>query len=76
MNTVFRTALSRLVGVSVGAIVSYFIAHKQITASVVLANRENWVNTLSDRISEFQSLIVPITLERVFKNIENEKHSL
>lgn len=56
------SALSALSGVTIGSLFSYFIAKKQINATVISANRQQWINTLRDCVSELLSLITPIAI--------------
>lgn len=56
-------AASGLLGVTVGAIVSYKIAKRQIQASVVSAGRQAWISELRTAISEFQSIIGRVILK-------------
>ena len=56
------SAGSALFGASIGAVVSYFISKRQITATVISANRQKWINNLRDVITQFQSKITEIQL--------------
>ncbi|MCP3902066.1 MAG: hypothetical protein GY715_00400 [Planctomycetes bacterium] len=47
------TAATALVAVAVGPWVAYWVARKQIHASVVSSNRQVWINTLRDVLTEF-----------------------
>ncbi|MBI5476081.1 MAG: hypothetical protein HY964_05015 [Ignavibacteriales bacterium] len=52
----FITAFSALIGVIIGSLFSYFIARLQFRATALSANRQSWINTLRDSISEMQQL--------------------
>ena len=47
------SALVALVAVIVGPIVTWRIAKRQIQASVVSANRQNWINDLREAVAGF-----------------------
>jgi P pilus assembly chaperone PapD len=47
------TALTALVAVVVGPIVSIYVARRQIRASVVSNNRQQWIDNLRDTIADF-----------------------
>jgi hypothetical protein len=49
------TAVAALSGVAIGSIFSYWIARQQIRATVISANRQQWINTLRDCIADFQT---------------------
>jgi hypothetical protein len=49
------TALAAIVGVVIGSIVSLLIARQQFKATVISANRQQWINTLRDCIADFQT---------------------
>jgi gas vesicle protein len=44
-----------IVGVVIGSIVSFLIARLQFKATVISANRHQWINTLRDSIADFQT---------------------
>ena len=73
MTPQWLTAVTALVAVIVGPLISLFIAkqqnatnryalRKQIEASTVSANRQTWINTLRDSIAEVQSLVTTVRL--------------
>lgn len=62
MEEIMTPTLIAIFGSSIAITVSYIIAKKQITATVVSQNRQAWINTLRDCISEFQSAIPYIGL--------------
>lgn len=47
------TAITALVAVVVGPLVSIYVARREIRASVVSSNRQVWINNLRDTIAEF-----------------------
>ena len=49
------SALVALVAVIVGPIVTWQIAKRQIHASVISANRQNWINDLRDSVADFMT---------------------
>jgi len=49
------SALAAIVGVVIGSIVSFLIARQQIKATVISANRQQWINNLRDCIADFQT---------------------
>jgi len=49
------TALAAIVGVVIGSIVSFLIAKQQFKATVISANRQQWINNLRDCIADFQT---------------------
>lgn len=49
------SALGAIVGVVIGSIVSFLIARQQFRATVISANRHQWINTLRDSIADFQT---------------------
>lgn len=61
--TAYIAAAGAIVGVVVGSVVSYLIAKKQIKATVVSASRQQWINTLRDNISDFQTRAKIATVE-------------
>jgi hypothetical protein len=63
MLSAFIVASATLVGVIIGSLGSYFIARLQFKASVISANRQNWINTLRDCIAEFQVKAKVVTVE-------------
>ena len=59
------SAATALVAVIVGPISAYYIAKKQITASVISANRQAWINELRDHLAQVHSILfrLPMTLK-------------
>lgn len=53
MNTALISAVTVLVAVLVGPIVTLYVARKQIKSSVVSANRQEWINRLRNEIASF-----------------------
>ena len=49
------SAFGAIVGVVIGSIVSFLIAKQQFKATVISANRQQWINNLRDCIAEFQN---------------------
>lgn len=62
-------ALTALVAVIVGPIVSLNIAKRQFNANVLSVNRQEWINTLRDQISELvaQTIILRREVEQYRK---------
>lgn len=65
-------AVTALVAVVVGPIVSVWIARRQIRASVVSTNRQDWINTLRDSISD---CLAKQTMIRKFNALEYADNS-
>lgn len=63
MLSAFIVASATIVGVVIGSLGSYFIARLQFKASVISANRQEWINTLRDCIAEFQVKAKIVTVE-------------
>lgn len=63
MLSAFIVACATIVGVVIGSLGSYFIARLQFKASVISANRQEWINTLRDCIAEFQVKAKIVTVE-------------
>ena len=65
--------LTAFVGGLVGSSVSWLIARRQIYATIVSSSRQNWINTLRDTISEFQSscsgIVIFYPLEKGERNL-------
>ncbi|MDO8445146.1 MAG: hypothetical protein Q7T53_03420 [Deltaproteobacteria bacterium] len=53
--TAVISSLAAIIGVVIGSVVSYFIARQQFRATVLSANRQQWINTLRDCIADFQT---------------------
>lgn|SRR5574340_620887 len=51
-STEHISAVTAMVAVVVGPMVSVYVARKQINASVLSSNRQAWINTLRDQLSE------------------------
>jgi hypothetical protein len=49
------SAFAVIVGVVIGSIVSVLIARQQFKATVISANRQQWINNLRDCIADFQT---------------------
>lgn len=49
------SALAAIVGVVIGSMVSFLIARQQFKATVISANRQQWINNLRDCIADFQT---------------------
>ena len=64
MTTEKITALIALLAVVVGPFVAIIVARWQIRATVVSSNRQNWINDLRERISEFITLAHTIIIKR------------
>ena len=79
MNIEIISALTALVAVIVGPIVSIYImknqninniriAERNIHASTVSSSRQKWIDTLRDSIAEFQALILPLSVHAAIKH--------
>ena len=53
-------ALTALCAVLLGPLVSLWVAQKQVSVSVLSANRQVWINTLRDQLAEFSSILAVI----------------
>ena len=53
MDTNNISAITALVAVIIGPIISWYIAKRQIIASTVTISRQQWINTLRDAIADF-----------------------
>lgn len=51
------SALTALAAVLLGPLVSIWVAQKQVRVSVLSNNRQQWINTLRDIISEYFSIV-------------------
>ncbi len=51
------SAVTALVAVIVGPLVSIFVAKNQINASVVSANRQTWINRLRDELATLVGIV-------------------
>ncbi|MGO1298224.1 MAG: hypothetical protein ACTMIA_13105 [Vibrio sp.] len=51
------SAITALVAVIVGPLVSIFVAKNQINASVVSANRQTWINRLRDELAALVGIV-------------------
>jgi len=49
------SALAAIAGVIIGSIVSFLIAKQQFKATVISANRQQWINSLRDCVADFQT---------------------
>lgn len=49
------SALAAIIGVVIGSVISFLIARQQFKATVVSANRQQWINSLRDCIADFQT---------------------
>jgi len=55
--TVILQTVSTIAGAAIGAAVSYFVSRHQFRAAVLSKNRQDWINTMRDTLSEYNSLI-------------------
>ena len=51
------SAITALVAVIIGSLVSIFVAKNQINASVVSSNRQAWINRLRDELATLVSIV-------------------
>ena len=49
------STIGAITGVIIGSIVSFLVARQQFKATVISANRQQWINTLRDSIADFQT---------------------
>lgn len=63
MLTALIAASGAIVGVIIGAVVSFLIARQQFKGTVLSANRQHWINTLRDSIADFQTKVKIATTE-------------
>ena len=54
-----------ILGVTIGSIVSVLIARQQFKATVISANRQQWINNLRDCIADFQTKAKIIVTEHI-----------
>jgi hypothetical protein len=55
-------AITTIAGATIGAAISYLVGRQQFNANVVSANRQAWINTLRDAVSEYQSCVSGMTV--------------
>ncbi len=65
------SAITALIAVAVGPIVSVYLSKRQIHASVVSSNRQKWIDNLRDQLSEVITSIRILCLHRSMELIEN-----
>ncbi|MEQ9618786.1 MAG: hypothetical protein RIG61_06400 [Deltaproteobacteria bacterium] len=53
-------ALSSIAGVLIGSFFSFLTSRRQFQSTVISNKRQEWINTLRDTISEFQSVLVSL----------------
>lgn len=73
MDTQAISAITALVAVIVGPSVAVYLAQRQIHASVVSSNRQKWIDTLRDQLSEIITSIRIFGLHRSMDSIEQEE---
>jgi len=66
------SAVTALVAVIVGPMVSLNIAKRQLNASVLSVNRQEWINTLRDQISELVAQTIILRREREVEQYPKE----
>jgi len=71
--TEYISAVTALVAVILSPFVSLFIARKQINTTVLSSNRQQWINTLRDQISELLSLFMLMNVGHKVKLIGREE---
>lgn len=71
--TEYISAVTALVAVILSPFVSLFIARKQINTTVLSSNRQLWINTLRDQISELLSLFMLMNVGHKVKLIGREE---
>jgi hypothetical protein len=55
-------AITTIAGAAIGAAISYLVGRQQFKANVVSANRQEWINSLRDTVSEYQSSVNGMTI--------------
>ncbi len=68
-------AITTIAGATIGAAISYLVGRQQFQANVISANRQVWINTLRDTISEYQSCVSVLSIHMAKQNIEEVIHS-
>jgi len=63
MEIAYITALTALVAVFFGPLVSMDIANKQIRATTVSVNRQAWINELRSQLAQLVTIIFSIAME-------------
>jgi hypothetical protein len=59
-TTQLITTVTALIAVTVGPIVTICVSRRQIRASVVSSNRQQWINNLRDTIADFLAKIIMV----------------
>ncbi|MGB7748547.1 MAG: hypothetical protein WBN75_14815 [Verrucomicrobiia bacterium] len=61
--------LTTIAGAAIGAWIAYLVGRQQFKATVISSNRQTWINTLRDTISEYQSCVSAMSILIANKNI-------
>ncbi len=56
------SAITALVAVIVGPIISVYVVKRQISANVISVNRQQWINTLREKVSSFVNASAILTV--------------
>ena len=67
------SAVTALVAVVVGPLVSVYVVRRQIHASVVSANRQKWIDDLRDQLTELITGIRFLGLHRSLEHIDEKE---
>ncbi len=70
---IYIPALSALLGVFIGAIVSMYVARLQFRANVVSKYRQDWIRELRDTIADYQSIVGRLGLMK-YARADGETH--
>jgi hypothetical protein len=62
-------AIVGLIGVVLGSFVTYGASKLNFRALVISNNRQDWINALRDSISEFQSILVQLSLQKKYPEV-------
>lgn len=66
------SAITAIVAVIVGPLVSIFVAKNQINASVVSTNRQTWINRLRDELATLVGIVHHLPSAHANKSVSTE----
>ena len=72
MDISWITALTALVAVITTPVIAIYVVKKQTAATVLSTNRQNWINTLRDSLSEYIGLMTTFNIARSEKLLNTE----
>ena len=67
--------LTTVAGAAIGAWIAYLVGRQQFKATVISANRQAWINTLRDTVSEYQSCASAMTILIAKENLHETIHT-